>query len=99
MLWNVSKLSLEKFNVVTVRPGHVMLLKGVCDMSLRFQPRAIVVMLRVRHGDTCWKDDFFPQERGCSTLQWVPCMVGHVLNADSGGGYPSSHFRCLCFSF
>lgn len=47
MLWNFSELSSEKFKVGTVRPGHAMLIKGPCDMSLHCQPKATVAMLRV----------------------------------------------------
>lgn len=36
-----------------------MLIKSVCDMSLHFEPKAIVIMLRVWHWDTCWKYYFF----------------------------------------
>lgn len=62
MLWNFSELSSEKFTVVSVRPGLVLFLKGVCDMPLHYEPNAIVVLLRVWCWDTCWKDDFFLRE-------------------------------------
>lgn len=95
MLWNFSELSSEKFKVVTVRPGHVLLIKGVCDMSLQCQPTATVAMLRVWHGDACWKD--------CCASQWVGAVHGGSccgVKCWGWGGSPSPHFRCcLCFSF
>lgn len=58
--------------MVTVRPGHATLIKGLCDMSVHCQPKATVAMLRVCDLGMRAGKIAVPYSG------WVPCMAGRV---------------------
>lgn len=89
--------------MVSVRPGHVMCLKGVCDMPLLCGPKAIVTLLGMWHWDMCHKNYFFLRKMGVLPRNRRAMHVWSCrgsVSAESRGGHPSSQFCCwFCFLF